>query len=209
MKAFAMIVLGAITCVPVFAAGPDKPFEFPIPADAYKMKPGLWEETRRSSIDSPPIKIDTSQFDPATRARVEATLKRQADARAARGGAPESNVRTQKTCRTKSWLADQDKKDGKGRDFGSCPPVVKSNSASRTVFTLQCTQEIPLGRGDGPKTTQKVSIDAEWIFEVKSPEEGTMQMTSTTAMAGEPPRKSVETVTARWLGPDCGNVKPR
>ena len=193
-----VFTLGALFAANVLAAGPQPGGDIPLPADARKLKLGLWEVTRRSETVSPQIdagSMDMRGLDAAARARVEAVLKKQAAERAARGGAPEVTTRTKQECLTQEAIDKRQKSfSPEGKGDMNCPPVVKTATASRLVVNGNCAIE-----------GQAFTFEME--FEVKSPEETLMKMTSNGSYGGHPVR-SANTVTSRWLGAACGNAKP-
>ena len=193
-----VFALGALVAANVLAAGPQPGGDIPLPADARKLKPGLWEVTRQSENVSPQMdasSMDTSGMDAAAKARVEAVLKRQAAERAARGNAPVVTTRTKQECLTQEAI---DKRQNSftpesKRDL-ACPPVVKTATASRLVLNGNCSIE-----GN--------AFAFEMDFQVKSPEETVMKMNSNGSYGGHAVR-SAHIVTSRWLGAACGNAKP-
>jgi hypothetical protein len=193
-----VFALGAFFAAQVLAAGPSPGGEIAMPADARKLKLGLWEVTRRSEHLSPAIdaaSIDTSGMDPAAKARVEAVLKKQAAERAARGGAPEVTTRTKQECLTQEALDKREKSfTSDDRHDMTCPPVVKTATASRLVVSGNCNV-------DGQKFTYELE------FEVKSPEEMIMKRVSSGSFNGHPVGSN-DIVTSKWIGAACGNAKP-
>jgi hypothetical protein len=193
-----LVAFGALTLLSASAHAAPDPAAIGMPSDFRALKPGLWQVTRRSEVTAPPItaaSMDLSGLDPAARARVQAVLKRQATERAARGGGPEVNARTKQECLTAEALAKrQSPFERRGGRDDDCPPVVKLRTASRLVVTSQCSVE---GH----------AFNVEMTFEVKSATETAMTMTSTGADRGQASETN-ETVSARWVGPACGGVKP-
>jgi hypothetical protein len=171
-----------------------------MPDAACSLKTGLWEITRTSEISAPPVSLSPQQLeglDPAARARVAAVLQRQAAERAARGGAPQVNSHTKRECVTPESLARRQMSmndNDRGERGESCPPVVKSRTASTIVLVTDCVI-------DGHP------IHSDMTFEVKSPGEIAWQMSSSVNM-GAQSGKTRATATGRWIGPACGDAKP-
>jgi hypothetical protein len=193
-----IVAFGAMFAANIFAASSQAAVDIPIPADARKLKLGLWEVTSQSESVAPPIdakSIDMSGLDAAARARVEATLKKQAAERAARGGAPQVTTHTKRECLTqealdkRQWSLDPENKRDK-----QCPPTVKTATASRLVLVGNCAIE-------------GMNVAFEMEFFVKSPEETVMKMSSNGNYNGQA-IKSANTVTSRWVGAACGDARP-
>ena len=120
-----------------------------------------------------------SQVPPDRRAQMEAMMT-------GRGGQP----MTVKSCLTKEALSH-------ALDFGAqqrknCQYKLVSSSSTKQEADVECTSD----RG---------KITGKMMFEALSPESGkvTMQMFQEGGM------KMNITVNTRYLGPDCGDVKPR
>ena len=175
-----------------------------MPANARSLKTGLWETTRHTEIDDSGMDLgglDLSGLDPAARARVKAVLDKQAAERKARGGAPKVSTRTKLECVTQEFL---DKRrmslEPDGRPGGlpgdeTCPPVVKSRTASKMVVVADCSK-------DGHPFHVDMTID------VRSSGELYMESTMTGGPMGGKPGKTKATFSSRWIGADCGNAPP-
>lgn len=146
------------------------------------IKPGLWEVQSERLVDGKPMP-DMAQrmkdLPPETRARMEAAMK----GRVGPGGA-------MRICHTKESL-DQ----GRWQESPQtrCKTDFGSRSGSRWNWHSSCTE---------PMASQ---TDGEAIF--TSPESYTVKTSTTMTMKGQP-RTSQMTISAKWLGSDCGAVKP-
>lgn len=205
----AFIVLAVALFSSIAAKGaPSSSNEIAAPSDYKTLKPGLWETTLRSENTAAPIDMSAMMgtLDPASRARVEAVLKRQAAERAARGGAPEVTTKTKKECVTQAVL---DKRKlslnsdrGGSNSMEGCTKLLKSRTSSRVVVTGECT--VTADRAD--KADKAGKFTTELTFEIKSPEETFMAAISSGNLGGQPSKTS-SSASSRWLGADCGNAK--
>lgn len=172
------------------------------PTDYKSLRPGLWEITSSEKMATPDMSalMDTSDMDAATRARVEAVLKRQAAERAKEG--PDGGVKTSKkaTCITKEQIekAQSSFLGGEGNDPDKCDPVVKQRTSSKIVWEGQCPIK------DGPVQGQ---IALNGSIEILSPTAMTAHFSSSGTMQGQPIANE-STMQGRWISADCGNVKP-
>lgn len=155
------------------------------------VKPGLWEETRQNeSSGMPPIPqsvLDT--MPPEQRAKMEAMMK----ARAASG--PHSTSTVVRNCMTKEDLNRPFMPDDKKQ----CTHRVINSSGSIMEIEAQCAQD------GGVKSTMSMR------FEASSPERVTGISTLKTGSTTQGNGRSMTLTTrinARWLGADCGEVKP-
>jgi hypothetical protein len=120
---------------------------------------------------------------PERRAQVEAMM-------AGRGGAPTTVI---KSCLTTESLS-------RALNFNSDPKRICQN---KLITSSPTKQEIDL-----ECTTDKGKAVGKVMFEALSSEagRGTMQMSIDTSSGTI---KSSATISSRYLGPDCGDVKPR
>ncbi len=148
-------------------------------AEPFDVKLGLWEVTSTTDTSGTPP-IDTSKLTPEQRERIEAAMK-------ARQG---TRTRTLRSCLT------QEKLDKElfpaDKENASCKHVVVSSSRTVREVKLECAGEHPM-KGD-------IRFEALSRERVK----GAARMT-----LGEGARamKVDSTMSGRWLGSDCGNVK--
>jgi hypothetical protein len=149
------------------------------------VKLGLWEATMNSETQGAPP-IDTSTMTPEQRARVEALLQ----AQGARGNS--SRTRTSKSCLTKEKLEKGFLEDP-SRKTNDCKQTVLSSSTTQLHLKVECNAE---GRGMSGEfnfvALSRESVKGETIMALGV---GGRGMTSKTTM------------TAKWLGPDCGDIK--
>jgi hypothetical protein len=142
------------------------------------IKPGLWETTVTVAMDGMEGMPDMKTLPPEQRAQMEMALKRM------------NQPHTEKTCIT----AEQIKK---GPDFGepepSCRRNISVNSSTEWGMTEECT-------GARPRTvkTQLKAVNPETIS-------GQADMTSTSPQAA---MAAKATIAGKWLGADCGGIKP-
>ena len=206
----ANLFMNALICTGTFGAGWSFADTLVMPEDAKHLKTGLWEVTRTSEISAPPMVPNAAMLeglDPAARARVEAVLKRQAAERATRGGGPETTSHTKRECITPEVLAKRqlsmDQDEIRHNHKVTCTPVVKSRSASTVALTADCNiqaeyedRAMPAGQ-----------MHMEMRYEVKSPEETVTQLDWSGNIGGQASHNK-STMSARWLGSACGDVKP-
>jgi Protein of unknown function (DUF3617) len=154
-------------------------------ATKFDVKPGLWEVTSTgTTTGAPPIPESMlEQMSPEQRARFEAAMK-QAMAHA---NAP----RTFKSCVTEKQLEE-------GPDFAdqndkSCTQTVLKRSARAMEVRVQCTGER--------------AVSGVFSYQASSREafSGMMDMT---VSEGSRSMESKRSVSGKWLGSDCGAVKP-
>ncbi len=146
------------------------------------VRTGLWEMTTVAQTSGAPP-VDLGNLTPEQRAKVEAMM-----------GTIMKNAampHTFHTCITQEKLAKSPFEDlDKG---GSCKRTVVAASATAMDVKFQCTQE-------------RETTSGEWRFEVTTPEsvKGNGQMTI--ERAGRK-MESTSTITGKWVGANCGNVK--
>jgi hypothetical protein len=164
-------------------------------ADNLNIKPGLWETTSSSQSQGTPAISPEQQaqmekmrasMSPEMRARIEAAQKK------ANSGAPHVH----KSCVTKEDL-NKPMNFGEGKDDGKCTKTVLKSTSSVQEIRVDCTG------GDRYNSTGMIRIAAtnseNWS--------GTLETTLTPVGKGAP--MTVKTnVTGKWLGSDCGDVKP-
>ena len=184
MKTTTMALL-AVLSLPVCRAADDiKPLD---------VKPGLWETTTKTEMGGmpamptmPQIPEDAlAKMPPAQRAQIEARMKAMGG-----GGGPRSS--TVKSCITKESLA-------RGEHFGqndnSCTyKVANSSSSVKQEIHMECTRGTTKMTGD--MTIER--LDSEHV-------KGNMSMK---AGEGGPPINVKMSFETKYLGADCGDVKP-
>ena len=150
-------------------------------ADAFDIKPGLWEQTMTTEMSGMPA---MPQLTPEQLAKLPPA------ARAAMGGAAGGGQGiTTKVCQTKESLADA---RSYGRQDASCTSKVTSMTATKVEIHAECT-----GRIKSTSDYVMERVDAEHT-----------KMTGVQKMEGDHPMTSKITITGKWLSADCGDVKP-
>jgi len=147
------------------------------------VKPGLWEVTVTSKVQLPDQLL--SQMSPDRRAQMEATM-------AARSGQA-SGPRMVKVCLDKDSLSRALNLGADARQ--NCQRKLFSSSPTKQEVDVECAQEN--GKFAGRMTIETLSPEAF---------KGSMQMTRE---GGLGMMKINVAVATRYLGPDCGDVKPR
>jgi hypothetical protein len=149
------------------------------------VKLGLWEATTNSETQGVPP-IDTSSMTPEQRARIEALLQ----AQRARGSSP--STRTSKSCLTKEKL-EKGFLDDPARERSECKQTVLSSSPAQMHLKVECNAD---GRG--------MTGDFNFVALSRESVKGEMMMTIGVGGRG---MTSKTTMTAKWLGADCGDTK--
>ena len=152
------------------------------------VKPGLWE-TRMSALDASghevplPEQAAMSRLTPEMKAKMAETMK-------ARGlSMPDPNGAT-KTCFTRETF-----ESGRWREMASdagCTTKYSTVSAATWKWHSSCP-------------ALKSESDGEAVF--TSPESYRVKMTTTATVMGKT-NTSTRVVQAKWLGSDCGDIKP-
>ncbi len=173
-------LMGTMLLLPLAAAAAD--------FTPLAIKPGLWESTVTMKTGSPLASIPPEQ-----RAQMEAAMANMPPARRAQmeammAGRGQPTVT--KVCLTKDSMS-------KALDFGAqqrknCQVKVVSASSTSQQVEMECTM-------DNNKLTGTMT------FEALSPESGK----ATIQMSQDGVTKMSMTFNTRYLGPDCGDVKPR
>ncbi len=147
------------------------------------IKPGLWEAHSDREVDgkkAPQPAANLQNLPPAVRAQVEASMKAKGIALGGNG--------VNRICMTKETL---DPSHWQNRGTG-CKTDYRSRSGQLWKWHTSCSQ--PAFESDG-----------EAVF--ASSESYTVNTTMTMAMRGAT-RTTHMTIKARWLGADCGDLKP-
>jgi hypothetical protein len=161
----------------------------PAQAQVAPIKAGLWDVQLRQEAAGqavPNVADQLQKMPPAQRAQIEAMMKKQGVAMGADGS------RAMKVCYTREML---DANAWQERVPTSCKTEYLTRSADRWTWRTTC-----------PPPGASVS-DGEAVF--KSSDAYTVRVTSRREAAGT--GKAVEGKTqidARWLGADCGSIKP-
>jgi hypothetical protein len=152
---------------------------------ALNVKLGLWEITSTSQTTGMPA-IDLSTVPPEYRGRAEAAMKAQLEQSA------KPSTRVRKACVTKENLQ-KDLFQNASKD-PSCKWTTIAQTSSVGEFTIECTGK------------QQVSGHIRYEAANSENVKGTMTMKVVTA-PGAGPMTSNTTLTSRWIGASCGDVK--
>jgi uncharacterized protein DUF3617 len=176
-----LVAASVLSCFALLAvaAGP-----LPVPP----VKPGLWE-ARMSVLDADghetaaPEQAALSRLSPEARARM-------ADAMKARGvSMPDANGAT-KVCLTKEMF-----------ESGAWQQMASEAGCTTNYSTLSGTS----WKWHSSCTALKSESDGEMVF--NSPESYRTKMTTTATMMGKT-TTSTRIIQGKWLGADCGDIKP-
>jgi hypothetical protein len=151
-------------------------------AEGLHIKPGLWEATTANNIMAammPEEKL--AQMPPAQRAQIEAMMKQA------------NNQPPVKVCYTKEQI-DSGMRYNMDRAGNSCRTTVVSSAGSKQVSEMACDN----GKN---KTTGTIT------FETQDPEHYTGLVQMHTNASG-PGKEMTIKIAAKWVGSDCGDVKP-
>ena len=153
--------------------------------NAPPIKPGVWQVQSEREIDgqkAPDPMERMKDLPPEARKQMEAMMKqRGVDMGQGAGGG-------QKICHTRESL-DQGRWKGDGE---RCKTDVTSRSANAWKWRSVCTQP-------------EFEMDGEAVF--SNPENYTVKTLMNSQRQGKPQTMRM-TVTAKWLGADCGELKP-
>lgn len=162
-------------------------------AQAQKIRPGLWENTvsmkssdGRMEAAMAQMQEQLARMPPEQRAQVEAMMARQGV------GLGAGKPNTVRSCITPEMAArDQfDTGDGRCRSTGH----TRSGNVVRFKFMCQADQQGASGDGEG-----------EFTLVSETENRGKMRINAT--RQGQTMRMEMDT-TSRWLGADCGALKP-
>jgi hypothetical protein len=157
-----------------------------------KMAPGLWEnsfttsgmggDTERSLADA---QKKMAAMPPEQRKMIEAMMAKQGVSLGGGAGKPT----TVKTCVTPEMAA----RDAVAMQDGRCKVTQQSRSASSVKFKFECGGEAP-SKGEG-----EYSFSGDKSYSGKT--------TIDRVVGGKPDRMEI-TNSGKWLGADCGAIKP-
>jgi hypothetical protein len=148
------------------------------------IKPGLWQVNSDRQVDgqkAPDMGEHMKKMSPEMRARIEAGMKQH-------GVDMSGGAGNMKMCMTRESL-DQGRWQG---DEGNCKTDFTSRTASSWKWRSSCSQP--------PSQTEGEASFA-------GPEAYTVKSSTTMTLQGQT-RVSKMTMTAKWLGADCGDLKP-
>jgi hypothetical protein len=181
LNAIRLAALSVLTCFTLVAVAAG-----PLPAPP--VKPGLWE-ARMSSLDADghemprPEQAAMARMSPEARARM-------ADAMKARGiSMPDANGAT-KVCLTREMFTS-----------GAWQQMAAESGCTTSYSTLSGTT----WKFHSSCTALKSESDGEIVF--NSTESYRTKVTTTATVTGKT-KTSTRIVQAKWLGADCGDIKP-
>jgi uncharacterized protein DUF3617 len=158
---------------------------------AQSMKPGLWEVTHKMQSSSGQMEQGMAQMQqqmasmpPEQRKMMEEMMAKQG-VKVGSGGPGGMSV---KTCMTKEMV----EKNELPAQQGDCRTTHQSRSGNTMKFAMACTN--PPSTGEGQIT-------------FISPEAYSMKMVMNTQAQGRPEKMNMEG-GGKWLGSDCGSIKP-
>jgi hypothetical protein len=148
------------------------------------IKPGLWQVTSERTLDgqkAPDMSQQMATMPPEARKQMEAMMKQ-------RGMDISGGTNNLKICQTREQLD-----EGRWRNEESgCKTDFSSRTASLWKWRSVCTQPPSESEGEA---------------RIESPERYTVKVSTVSKRKGEA-HTSQMTMNAKWLGADCGDVKP-
>lgn len=165
------------------------------PAAAQNMKPGLWEVTNKiggSGDAGAKMAAAQAQMQQQFAAMPPAQRKQMEEMMAKQGvnmgpGAPGGGMAV-RICITKDMAA----RNEPPAQEGNCKRDSVQRSGNTTKFKFTCTN--PQSSGEGTVT-------------LNNPESYTMKMNMSRQVGGKPEQMNMD-AQGKWLGSDCGNIKP-
>ena len=150
------------------------------------IKPGLWQVQSEREVDGqkarmPDMNEQMKNMPPEVRKQIEAMMK-------ARGVDMSGGAGEMKICVTRELL-DQGKWQN---EQGTCKTDYSSRSGSSWKWHTSCSEPV-------------AETDGEAIF--AGPENYTVKTVTKMIIQGEP-KTSRMTLNSKWMGADCGDVKP-
>lgn len=162
-------------------------------SSAQTVKPGLWEITHqmqgapgsKSEAAMAQMQKQMAAMTPEQRKMLEEMMAKKG---VQMGSAPGGGM-AMKVCITPEMAA---RNDVAPRQHGSCTHTAGARTGSTQKFSFVCTQ--PPSRGEGEVT-------------YTSPEAYTMAMKTVSTIKGQEETLDMK-ANGKWLGSDCGNIKP-
>ena len=177
----------ALTALALLAAA-----TLPTHATAQTMKPGLWEITNQmQGAAGGQMEGAMAQMQKQMAAMSPEQRKMVEDMMAKKGvqmGATSGGGMSVKVCMTQEMV---DRNDVPQQQ-GDCTHTMSPRSGNTQKFSYVCTK--PPSSGEGQVT-------------YTSPEAYSMKMAATTTINGKPEKMDMQ-ANGKWLGGDCGSVKP-
>jgi len=165
-----------------------------LPASAQQIKPGLWEMNNRVNSDNPQMAQAMAQMQKQLASLPPEQRKQMEDMMARHGGMklePSSDGgMLVKMCLSKESI--QDALFGKHQQAGNCTHNKSALVGNTMNYSFSCTAPVSSGEG-------KVTFLGETGYT------STMRMTH--SPSGKKETMNLES-TGRWLGADCGTIKP-
>jgi hypothetical protein len=161
-------------------------------AGAQSQKPGLWEITNKIQMDGErgqqmaQAQAQIAAMPPEQRKMMEEMMAKQGIKLGA--GGPGGGI-SAKVCVTKEMA---ERAEMPVQQQGDCRSTQQPRAGNVIRVSFTCTN--PPSSGEGQVT-------------LLGPEAYSMKMTVNTVMQGKPERMNMDG-TAKWLGSDCGNIKP-
>ena len=163
-----------------------------LPAGAQSLKPGLWEVTNKMQSGSGQMETAMSQMQqqmasmpPEQRKMIEEQMARSGVKMGKAGPAGGMSVRI---CMTREMA----QKNEVPSQQGDCKSTAQARSGNTMKVAFACTN--PPSKGEGQVT-------------FTGSEAYTSRMTVTTQVQGKPEKMTMEG-SGKWLGADCGSVRP-
>lgn len=160
-------------------------------AQAQKLSPGLWENTASMQSADGKTNAMMAQAQEAMAKMPPEQRKMMQDMMAKQGvqlGNNSGGGMTIKVCMTQEMVD----RNEVGRQEPGCTHTYSQRTGNTMQFSYVCTK--PPSSGEGQIT-------------FASPEAYNMKMTSTTTVQGAPQKIEMQN-NGRWLGGDCGTIKP-
>ena len=162
-------------------------------ASAQSMKPGLWEITSKMQTASGQMERQMAQaqqqmanMPPDQRKMMEEMMARQGVKMGTAGG----GGMTMKVCMTKEMV---EHNEMPSQQRGDCKTTSQTRSGNTMKMAFACTNPPSTGEGQ---------------FTFNGSEGYTMKMAVNTTVQGKPETMNMD-ANGKWLGADCGDVKPR
>jgi hypothetical protein len=166
---------------------------FACAAGAQSLKPGLWEINQKMQMSGAQgdrmaqMQQQMANMPPEQRKMMEEMMAKQG-VKMGQGG-PGGGGMSIQMCMTKEMAEHNEVQAQRG----DCKTTQQSRSGSTMKMAFTCTN--PPSSGEGEVT-------------FASPESYHMKMMVNTQVEGKPQKMNMD-ATGKWLGSDCGNIKPR
>jgi Protein of unknown function (DUF3617) len=164
---------------------------FAASASAQDLKPGLWEVTTKMQSASGEMEAATAEMQqqmasmPADQRKMMEEMMAKQGVKMGAGGPGEMVA---KTCMTREMI----ERNEIPAQQGNCKTTTQARSGKTMKMTFACTD--PPSSGEGQHT-------------IVSPEAYTTKMVVRTTAQGKPETMNMNG-SGKWLGSDCGNIKP-